>query len=208
MAQNNQIKIVSPRGIAVYPWLNRPDTKFSADGDFKVTLKVQAEDAAPLIQKLDEIISSYKTAQSKADPKLNQYTVAPPYEEEMDDQGNLTGKYLFKFKQKAKIHTKDGRVIDMKVALVDASRTPTTVNVGGGSELKIAATVFPYAMSTTKSIGLSLRPSAVQILSLVSGKSNAAAMFDDEDGFKAEEAPAVAIKESFDSQELDTAADF
>ena len=41
MAQNYQIKIVSPRGIAVYPWLNRPDTKFSADGDFKVTLKLQ-----------------------------------------------------------------------------------------------------------------------------------------------------------------------
>ena len=84
----------------------------------------------------------------------------------------LTGHYLFKFKQKAKIHTKDGRVIDMKVALVDASRTPTSVNVGGGSEIKIAATVFPYAMSTTKSLVCLLRPSAVQILSLVSSQSN------------------------------------
>ena len=52
MAQNNQIKIVSPRGIAVYPWLNRPDTKFSQMGTFKVTLKVAAEDAAPLIRKI------------------------------------------------------------------------------------------------------------------------------------------------------------
>ena len=206
MAQNNQIKIVSPRGIAVYPWLNRPDTKFSADGDFKVTLKVPAEDASPLIQKLDEIISNYQSQQTKADPKLARYSVSPPYEEEMDDQGNLTGHYLFKFKQKAKIHTKDGRVIDMKVALVDASRTPTSVNVGGGSEIKIAATVFPYAMSTTKSIGLSLRPSAVQILSLVSSQSNVVSLFDDEEGFKTEAAPSA--NDNFNTQELDTAADF
>jgi hypothetical protein len=206
MAQNNLTKIVSPRGIAVYPWLNRPDTKFSADGDFKVTLKVPAEDASPLIQKLDEIISNYQSQQTKADPKLARYSVSPPYEEEMDDQGNLTGHYLFKFKQKAKIHTKDGRVIDMKVALVDASRTPTSVNVGGGSAIKIAATVFPYAMSTTKSIGLSLRPSAVQILELVSSKSNVVSMFEDEDGFKAEAAPAA--NDNFDTEELDTAADF
>lgn len=204
MAQKNHIKIVSPRGTAVYPWLNRPDTKFSADGDYKVTLKVAAADALPLIQKLDEIISDYQSQQTKADPKLGRYNVSPPYEEEMDDQGNLTGNFLFKFKQKAKIHTKDGRTIDMKVALVDASRTPTTVNVGGGSEIKIAATVYPYAMSTTKTIGLSLRPSAVQILSLAESGSNVVSMFDDEDGFKAEDAPAANNNEV----ELDTAADF
>jgi hypothetical protein len=206
MAQT-QIKIVSPKGIAVYPWLNRPDTKFSADGDFKVTLKVSAAEASPLIQKLDDIISDYQEKQTQADPKLARYSVSPPYEEEMDDQGNLTGNYLFKFKQKAKIHTKDGRTIDMKVALVDASRTPTTVNIGGGSEIKIAATVSPYAMSTTKTIGLSLRPSAVQIISLVSGGSNVVSLFDEEDGFKTEE-PLTSVNGYNHSQELDTAADF
>ena len=206
MAQNTQIKIVTPRGIAVYPWLNRPDTKFSPDGDFKVTLKIEGEEAAPLIEKLDEVLAKYKAQQAKADPKVGRYSISPPYEMEADDQGNATGDYLFKFKQKAKIQTKDGRTIDMKVALVDASRTPTTVNVGGGSEIKIAATVFPYVMSTTKSVGLSLRPSAVQILSLVSGQSNVVSMFDDEDGFKTEDAPAA--KDNFNTQELDTAADF
>ena len=207
MAQNTQMKIVSPKGIAVYPWLNRPDTKFSPDGDFKVTLKVEAKEAAPLIEKLDEALTKYQEQQAKADPKIGRYSITPPYEEELDDQGNLTGNYLFKFKQKAVINTKDGRSIDMKVALVDASRTPTTVNVGGGSEIKIAATVFPYAMSTTKSVGLSLRPSAVQILSLVSGTSNVVSMFDDEDGFKTQEA-LTSVNGYNKSEELDTAADF
>lgn len=205
MAQNNLQKIISPRGIAVYPWLNTPDTKFSPDGDYKVTLKVEAEAAAPLIAKLDEVLTNYKAQQVKTNPKVGQYSITPPYEMELDDQGNATGDYLFKFKQKAKIQTKDGRVIDMKVALVDASRTPTSVNVGGGSEIKIAATVFPYAMSSNKNIGVSLRPSAVQILSLASG-SNVVSLFDDEEGFKAEAAPAANTNHS--PQELDTAADF
>ena len=82
----------------------------------------------------------------------------------------------------------------------------TTVIVGGGSEIKIAATVFPYAMNTNKTIGLSLRPNAVQILSLVSNQSNVVSMFDDEDGFKTETAPAA--NENYSSPELETAADF
>ena len=71
----------------------------------------------------------------------------------------------------------------MKVALFDASRTPTQAQIGGGSELKIAATVWPYVMPATKSVGLSLRPSAVQILSLVSLSSGASNLFEVEEGF-------------------------
>ena len=206
MAQQ-KIKIVTPKATCVYPWLNKPDTKFNADGEYKVTLKVEAEDAAPLIKQLDEILKTYKEASIKRDPKLSRFNVTTPYEEEIDDQGNLTGYYLFKFKQKAKIQTHDGRSIDMKVAIVDASRTPTDAQIGGGSEVKIAATVIPYAMSTNKAFGLALRPQAVQIINLVSPMNgNVVSMFDDEDGFKAEEkAPA---SDTFTSDEMDTAADF
>lgn len=195
-------KIVSPRGIAVYPWLNRPDTKFSPDGDYKVTLRVGAADAQPLVEKLDEIINDYHLEESKHNPKLKQYTVSPPYEDEVDDQGNLTGNILFKFKQKAKIQTKDGRSIDMKVALVDASRTPTTANIGGGSEIKIAATAAPYVMTTTKTVGMTLRPNAVQILRLAQG-NNVVSLFDDEDGFITDE---TAVPTN--TPQLDAAADF
>jgi hypothetical protein len=183
MARTNRIQIVTPKGTAVYPWLNRPDTKFSDDGEYKVTLKVPAEDAQDLINKLDNILDEYLSEQSSKDPKVGRFKTNAPYEEEVDDNGNLTGNYLFKFKQKAKVHTKDGRTIDMKVALFDASRTPTQAAVGGGSELKVAATVWPYVMPATKSVGLSLRPSAVQILSLVSLSSGVANVFDVEDGF-------------------------
>ena len=184
MAKQKSPRIVTPKGIAVYPWLNKPDTKFSPDGDYKVTLKVAAEDAASLMQELDGILQEYKAEASKQDPKIARMTISPPYEEEVDDQGNLTGNYLFKFKQKAVLNMKDGRTVDVKIAMLDASRTPTDVLVGGGSEIKIAATVYPYAMNTTKTVGLSLRPYAVQILKLVKvGGGAAADVFEDEDGF-------------------------
>lgn len=184
MAKQKSPRIVTPKGIAVYPWLNKPDTKFSPDGDYKVTLKVAAEDAAPLMQELDGILQEYKAEASKRDPKIARMAINPPYEEEVDDQGILTGNYLFKFKQKAVINMKDGRTVDVKIAMLDASRTPTDVLVGGGSEIKIAATVYPYAMNTTKTVGLSLRPYAVQILKLVKvGGGAAADVFEDEDGF-------------------------
>jgi len=131
----------------------------------------------------------------------------PPYEQEVDDQGNLTGNYLFKFKQKAKINTKDGRTINMKVALFDANRTPTDVLIGGGSEIKVAATMWPYVLPTTKSVGVSLRPSAVQILSLVSvGGSKTAELFDYEDGFVASNTNAAPTVD--DDEEEYNATDF
>jgi hypothetical protein len=62
-------------------------------------------------------------------------------------------------------------------------------------------------MSSNKAFGLALRPQAVQIINLVSPMNgNVVSMFDDEDGFKAEEkAP---VTDSFTSDEMDTAADF
>lgn len=184
MAVAKKKQIVTPRAVAVFPWLNTPDTKFNADGDFKVTLKIGAEDATSLIEQIDEEIAKHREEQAVKDPKVARYSDMPPYEQEVDDQGNLTGNYLFKFKQKAKINTKDGRTINMKVALFDAQRTPTDVLIGGGSEIKVAATMWPYVLQTTKSVGVSLRPSAVQVLSLVSvGDSKTANLFDSEDGF-------------------------
>ena len=186
MAVNKKKQIVTPRAVAVYPWLNSPDTKFNAEGEYKVTLKIGSDEAAPLIEEIDETINNYQKEQADKDPKVGRYSANPPYEEEVDDQGNLTGNYLFKFKQKAKINTKDGRSIDMKIALYDAQRTPTDAMIGGGSEIKVAATLWPYVLPTTKSVGVSLRPSAVQILSLVSvGGNKMANLFENEEGFVA-----------------------
>jgi len=183
---------VTPKGIAVWPKLNTPDTKFNVDGEYTVKLRLGAEESQDLIAKLEGIREKYKAEQAKADPKVARYNSADVYEEEVDDQGNLTGYYLFKFKQKARITTKRGDTLEMKVALYDSNKQPTNANVTGGSTIRVAGTVFPYAMASSKTVGVSLRPSAVQVIQLAAmgGGADAVSMFDKEDGF---------VADSFDS---------
>jgi hypothetical protein len=194
---------VTPKGVAVYPWLNTPDTKFSPEGDYKVTLKLSAEEAEPLIQKVTKITDDFFDEVVSKDPKAKNLKINYPFDEEMDDQGNSTGNYLFKFKQKAQITSKEGKNYNMNVALFDAKRNPTTVQVGGGSEIKIAATVWPYVMQSSKTVGLSLKPTAVQIIKLSSvGSAHASSMFQNEEGFTAEASPSAPEFESSDASDF------
>lgn len=194
-------KFVTPKGTAVWPHLNTPDTKFVAEGEYHTKLRLSAEDAQPLVKQLEAIRDTFLEEAVRKDPKVKQYRMADLYEEEVDDQGDLTGNYVFKFKQKAVIQTRSGSTLNMKVALFNSRKEPTEVQIGGGSELRIAGTAIGYAMPSTKMVGLSLRPNAVQIISLSSGSIGAADAFQIEDGFVGE-----AVKEEvpvFDGEDAD-----
>ena len=133
---------------------------------------------------LDELPELLRDATPiRKDPKVKQFKMADLYEEEVDDQGDLTGNYLFKFKQKAVINTRAGTALNMKVALFDSQKKPTDVSIGGGSVIRVAATAIGYAMPSTKMVGLSLRPSAIQIIELSGGAGAGADAFAVEDGF-------------------------
>lgn len=188
MAKNQYEKMVSPAGIAVWPYLNSPDTKFDngGAGEYKVSVKLTEDAAQPVIDKLQKILDQYQAEEISQNPKVKQFTPRLPIEEEVDDQGNLTGNWLLKVKQKAQITTANG-IVDMKVALFDAKRRPTNAEIGGGSTLKVATTIVPYTMPSNKAVGISLRLYAVQVLNLVEGGSEGdGSMFDVEDGFSDE----------------------
>lgn len=176
-------KFVTPKGVAVWPHLNTPDTKYVAEGEYNTKLRIAADEAQSLIQQLEEIRSNYLSSAIRRDPKVKQYKMADLYEEEVDDQGDLTGNYLFKFKQKAVINTRDGSTLTMKVALLDSKKEPTDALIGGGSVIRVAATAAGYAMASNKTVGLTLRPSAVQIIELSSGENKEVSAFAVEDGF-------------------------
>ena len=192
--------IVTPKGTAVWPKLNTPDTKFNADGEYTVKLKLTVEDSQPLIKQLEEQRDFYKAQAVKKDPKVKQYGEAPLYEEETDDQGDLTGFNIFKFKQKANITLRDGSTRPMTVALFDCNKTPTHQEVTGGSTIKVAFKAIGYAMPSTRMVGVSLRPSAVQIIELAASASASEAvdLFEKEDGF---------VADSFDNVEKEAAFD-
>ena len=48
----DSVRLISPFGTAVYPWLNDPDTRFEPDGVYACTLRLSAEDSEPFVKQL------------------------------------------------------------------------------------------------------------------------------------------------------------
>jgi hypothetical protein len=181
--------VKSPEGIAVYPWLNKPDTKFNPDGEYRTKLRIPAEEAQGFITKLMAIYEANVAEQTKiAKKKVKAANL--PWAETFDEEGNEDGFIEFSFKRKAKVTMKDGSQFESKVALFDSANNPlpADVSVYGGSTIVIAAEVVPYYTATVGA-GITLRLKAVQVKKLVQGGGNGGASsfgFDaDEDGYKA-----------------------
>jgi len=51
----DSVRLISPFGTAVYPWLNDPDTRFEPEGVYACTLRLSAEDAEPFVKQLESI---------------------------------------------------------------------------------------------------------------------------------------------------------
>jgi hypothetical protein len=149
-------------------------------------LLADSDEANELIGKLDAILDAYieENPDELTPAKLKKAGRADLYEEEVDEEGEETGRIIFKFKLKAKVKTKT-KEWDQKPRLFDGQAQPISgdINPWTGTEGKISAEVFPYYMETTKTFGLSLRCLAVQILKLVSGGGASA----DDYGFGEEE---------------------
>ena len=180
--KNKYTKIVTPIGIAQYPWLSSPDTKFSEVGDYKTNLILSKKDAQDVISMIDTAREeSVKIGAEKSNGKKVKQA-DPPYYDEVDDDGKPTGNVILKFKCKAKVTTKSGESFENKPTLFDAKGKPMlNVNVWGGSELKVSAELIPYFTSMVGA-GVSMRLRAAQIIKLIEGGSNSSG-----DGFKEEE---------------------
>jgi hypothetical protein len=202
-------RLTTDAGIAGYPWLTKPDTKFNKNGHFKINLTLEGEAAAKQKAIIDaEVEKSYAAAVDKAKSPAEAKAVyrAYPYEEVTDDDENPTGALTFKFKQNAVIKLKDGTTRNAKIDLFDAkgNKLPENVMVFGGSTVKVGYTHRPYAMvkevivekdgkqqkKKTIEAGISLDLGAVQVIKLVSGNGGSAESwgFGETDGYDASEA--------------------
>lgn len=157
------LRLTSPSGIAVFPRLNTPDTKFSELGMYKVDLKLTPDAAKPFIQK---VVALQKEAAGKA--KVD----SSWWHKEVDDQGNETGNIVVRFKAK-NVQLKDGSVWDRKPTLFNVYGERITDTVGGGSKIKVACEL--YFAHVNGKVFCSLQPIAVQVEDLVeySGGNNA-----------------------------------
>lgn len=182
MAKDNFPKLVTPKGVARYPWLTKPDTKFNPTGDYKVDLLLTHSEAEPLVEQLTELLESYAADQKKDNPKkYSKYTLADIVHDEVDDQGEDTGNVFFRFKLKAEVKTKKG-IWKRTPALYNAKLEKITVAyVGAGSIIRVRFEARPYSLDTAKQHGITLQIISVQIIELQAGSA------DETDGFGEEE---------------------
>lgn len=204
-------RITTPKGIASYPWITKPDTKFKASGQYKCDLKLSGEDAAKLKAQIDtEVEKSYAEAVERAKTPAEAKAVykAYPYKAETDEDENETGVTVFKFRQNAVIKIKKtGEERQVKIDIFDAKGVKVeNIQIFGGSEVKIGYTMRPYAMikeimvekdgkQVKKKVieaGVTLDMGAVQVIKLVSSNAGSAEAWgfgDEGDGFDASDAP-------------------
>lgn len=198
----------SPKGIALYPRLNKPDTEYVADGVYHVKLKMDTDlpEVAAFIKQIDEWHEeSKKNAIDKLveDGKFKTAAVAKkkvkdgdrPYVYIEDEDGNDTSFVRVNFKMKAKVTSKkNGNTYTLKPRFFDAHKTEldNVPSIYSNSELRIA---FTPVLWFTPKLGASvkLQMEAVQIIKLVSGSGGGNAddygFGEEEEGFTAEETP-------------------
>jgi hypothetical protein len=186
MTKQKTPRYTTPVGTAQYPYLNKPDTKFNPDGDYKVNLEIPSELAQETVTFLDEQFALAIAKAKKENPGKKIKEGSPGYEVNEE-----TGTVTLKFKTKAKVTTKSGDTFEQKVALFDAKGKPLSPapNISGGSKVKVAYEAFPYYTAMVGA-GVTLRVKAVQVLNLVeySGGASADAYgFGEEEGYVATE---------------------
>tara|TARA_R100001129_G_scaffold185899_1_gene175625 strand:+ start:2370 stop:2990 length:621 start_codon:yes stop_codon:yes gene_type:complete len=187
---NTMVKYTTPKGVAKYPYLDKPDTKFNPQGDYKVNLLLAKEESKKLMSLVDKEIDKKFLEVSKEVKGKRVKKADPPYFMELDDDGNETGNVIFKLKQKAEITSKTGQTIEIKVRLFDAHGKPMmNTNVWGGSKIKASGTLMPY-YSPTLGVGVSMKLAACQVIELVTKESNAESFgFEKEEGYTTDEKP-------------------
>lgn len=183
-------RYVTARGVAIWPRLNQPDTKFDADGVFSAKLAFDGDDDATnaQIEQLKQLRDEEFKKYISENPKFKKVAkVVDFFHPELDEEGEETGRTLMNFKMKAKVTAKKtGKVYHMKPTILNAKKVvlKNPPNIGGGSILKVSFEVMPYFNAKDKEFGLSLRLVAVQVIELVEfgGSAAAANDFDEEEG--------------------------
>lgn len=165
--------VMTPFGEAEWAHLVTPDTKFNPEGDYKVNLILEGDEATAFKEQIEavrtEALGIYTEAAKNGTkpgrkPKAVKASDIMPFEE-MED-----GKIAFKLKRKASYIKETGEKVEFEVTLVDAKgkkiKDTENLNIGNGSVIRGRVQLLPYNMATS-GVGVSLRLMDVQIKKLV-----------------------------------------
>ncbi len=180
------------KGTALWAKLFEPDTKFNPEGVYSIKIVAPADDPKTLeiIEKLEAARTvEYNAAIEEKPARKKLLSESPVFEDEYHHEtGEETGNVIFHAKLKAVVTRKDKTTFEQAPVVVDAKVKALSpkVNVGNGSTVKVNVELIPYMMQSTKSVGVSLRLKAVQVIDLVEFGNDSASVFDEEDGYEDE----------------------
>lgn len=182
----------SPKGVAIYPWLTKPDTKFKPEGEYRVDLKLSAEDAVDVLALISAEHDKNLEA-VKADPKYKGKKIKEsdlPIKPVIDADGNETGEYLLRVKMNAQFKGNDGSIITAAPAIFDAKGQSVQLDaLWGGSIIRVAYTIGAFFVPLVGA-GVSLRLRGVKVIKLSAGSGGASAdamgFGEEEDGYEAD----------------------
>ena len=160
---------ITPLGVAKFPALVQPDTQFDKPhGVYKVDLILTPAESIVVEAKAKEAAEKYRQEDLKNNPSRKSWGIHLPILPDLNKEKEETGMVIARFKQKAKIATRDGRLIDKSIMIHDAQGNRVTgVDPRGGSKIHVAYYMLPYAAPTTRTYGITFRLVAVQIIELV-----------------------------------------
>ena len=164
----------TPKGKAVWPRIDTPDTKFDEDGLFSCKLHVSEEDFTAFNAQVSKVVeAAYDAECREAGKKLRRASSTPIRVTE-------DGDYEIFAKQKAKVHTKSKGTLEFNIACYDSKgQKIETPRVGNGSELKMAVEVNTWFVPS-QGFGYTLRLRAVQIIELLEFGNESGFGFSDE----------------------------
>jgi hypothetical protein len=200
--------ITTPVGVAVYPRLLKPDTKFNAGGTYGTRLKYDGKTGEALAAKLqpyaDKAFEEYKKHLDDAGKKAKIKSLtkaALPIKPEEDEEGEETGNYVLNTKRVASGTSKKtgdtwystitladskGKVVGMVSSDPDKKKRQPKLSIWSGSELRVIGHVMGWYNPKDNEVGISVEIAGVQIKKLVSGGDNVEfEAMDDEDGWAA-----------------------
>lgn len=208
-ARTPGIKGITPTGTASWPRLSEPDTKFKAEGEYSIKLKLSGSAAAELNAVIEEAHTASFEQNKKAIAEAKAKEKNPKKRAEIKERADLpckevyendepTGEFEFNFKMKASgVSKKTGKPWTRKPAVFNAKGRPLPADeiakVGGGSDVKVAYEITPF-YTAALGAGVSLRLEAVQVIAIKSftDRSAGAFGFGAEDGYDGTEDAAAA----------------
>jgi len=140
---------MTSKGVSVYPWLNRPDTQFDAEGVYKCQLKMSPDAAKEVVEKV-------RTAANDEFGK-EASNIKMPFKTDAE-----TGEIVFTAKSKYQ-----PKFVDAEGQVIPEAKAP---NIFGGSTLKLSGNISTYDVGANK--GVSLQLGHVQIIDLVEGSGS------------------------------------